>query len=100
MCQTSYDMCLYTSGRESYLAEDWRHTRYWMLEGIKKSMADEEQAKDVDMVDMYDHLAFAEYKVIMSLHDSTCVYVEFNHTDAHACVCMHTDTHTHTYIIT
>ena len=61
-------MCLYVAGRESYIANDWRHTRYWMLEAIKKSMADEEQAKDVDMVDMYDHLAFAEYKVIMQLH--------------------------------
>ena len=55
---------MYISGRESYLDGEWRHTRYWMLEAIKKSMADEEQAKDVDLVDVYDHLAFAEYKVI------------------------------------
>jgi len=52
-------------GRESFLAEDWRHTRYWMLEAIRKSMTDEEQAKDVNLVDIYDHLAFAEYKVMI-----------------------------------
>ena len=34
-----------------------------MLEAIRKSMEDEEQAKDVNLVDVYDHLAFAEYKV-------------------------------------
>ena len=55
---------MYILGRESYLAGEWRHTRYWMLEAIKKSIADEEQAKDVDLVDIYDHLAFAEYQVI------------------------------------
>ena len=65
MCYQDYfiDSACFHSGRESYIAEDWRYTRYWMLEAIRKSMEDEEQAKDVNLVDVYDHLAFAEYKV-------------------------------------
>lgn len=54
---------MYISGRESYLADEWKHTRYWMIEAIEKSMKDEEQAKDVNLADIYDHLAYAEYKV-------------------------------------
>ena len=55
--------CFHILGRENYIAGEWRHTRYWMLEAIRKSIEDEEQAKDVNLVDIYDHLAFAEYKV-------------------------------------
>ena len=51
------------TGRENFLANEWKHTRQWMQESLKKSIEDEEQAKDVDIVDIYDHLSYSEYKV-------------------------------------
>jgi len=42
-----------------------------MQEALKKSIADEEQAKDVDVVSIYDHLSYSEYKV-----NYQCVYVD------------------------
>ncbi|XP_065912697.1 prolyl 4-hydroxylase subunit alpha-1-like isoform X1 [Dysidea avara] len=53
----------YNAGRENFLANEWKHTRQWMQESLKKSIEDEEQAKDVDIVDIYDHLSYSEYKL-------------------------------------
>ena len=69
-CMLSYAIYFF-AGRESFFAEEWRHTRHWMHEALRKSIEDEEQAKDVDIVSIYDHLAFAEYKVTTN----DCVYI-------------------------
>lgn len=66
-----YIFCSQFTGRESFLVDEWRHTRHWMLEAIKKAIDDEEQAKDINIVDVYDHLAFAEYKVL-------CLFMRFH----------------------
>jgi len=50
-------------GRENFLANEWKHTLLWMQEALKKSIEDEEQAKDVDIVSVYDHLSYSEYQV-------------------------------------
>ena len=53
----------YLIGRSAYMQENWQHTRSWMLEVLRKF--DEEDDSDVDLVSLYDHLAYAEYQVSM-----------------------------------
>ena len=48
-------------GRVSYLTEDWWYTKEWMLEVIRK--VDQGDDQDVSLVEVYDHLSFAEYSL-------------------------------------
>jgi len=45
-----------------------------MQEALKKSIEDEEQAKDVDIVSIYDHLSYSEYKVNLNHNIIVCMY--------------------------
>ena len=49
-------------GREAYDVEHWARTRGWMLEALKK-FDEGGEGSDLDLWEVYDHLAFAEYKV-------------------------------------
>ena len=46
----------------AYDQQHWAHSRGWMLEALRKF--DEEGAgSDLDLGEVYDHLAFSEFKV-------------------------------------
>lgn len=49
-------------GRVAYQEGDWWYTGKWMMEALRKFDEDND-TKDVELADIYDHLAFAEYKM-------------------------------------
>ena len=51
----------FTVGRYAYNRKDWIHTRQWMVTALERF--DEENDTSLDIVSVYDHLAFAEYSV-------------------------------------
>ena len=56
-CKDCFDI-----GRAAYMEGNWWHTGQWMMEALRKF--DEDQDTDgVELADIYDHLAFAEYKI-------------------------------------
>ena len=52
--------CCY-AGREAYEQENWWYVKEWMLECLNKMVSD--PTDEVDLAEVYDHLAFAEYQV-------------------------------------
>ena len=52
--------CCY-AGREAYEQENWWYVKEWMLECLNKMATD--PTDEVDLAEVYDHLAFAEYQV-------------------------------------
>ena len=53
---------VYDVGRHAYLNSDMFYTKTWMEEALKQYNKQNE-SEDVRLFDMYDHLAFSEYKV-------------------------------------
>ena len=55
---------VYDVGRHAYLNSDMFYTKSWMDETLKLYHAGNE-LEDVNLFDIYDHLSFSEYKVIL-----------------------------------
>lgn len=53
-------------GRQAYLNSDWDHTRAWMKEALGK-FDDGGEGSEIDLGDVYDHLAYAEFQVRSNL---------------------------------
>ena len=58
----SFDIFDPPIGREAYYLENYWHTKEWMLECLRK-MDEENDYEDVSLPEIYDFLAFSEYKV-------------------------------------
>lgn len=53
-------------GRQAYLNSEWGHTRAWMKEALGK-FDDGGEGSEVDLGEVYDHLAYAEFQVCSNL---------------------------------
>ena len=53
---------VYDVGRQAYLNSDMFYTKTWMEEALKQYNK-QNDSEDVRLFDVYDHLAFSEYKV-------------------------------------
>lgn len=53
---------VYDVGRHAYLNSDMFYTKTWMEETLTLYKKQDDH-KDVNLFDIYDHLAFSEYKV-------------------------------------
>jgi prolyl 4-hydroxylase len=51
----------YHLGRVAYEDKDYKHTRDWMSEAVKRWKFND--ISNLNLVDVYDYLAFSEYKV-------------------------------------
>jgi len=58
---------VYDVGRQAYLNSDMFYTKTWMEEALKQYNKQNE-SEDVRLFDVYDHLAFSEYKVRNKLY--------------------------------
>ena len=56
-CKDCFDI-----GRMAYQEKDWWYTGQWMMEALRK-FDEKNDTKEVQLVDIYDHLAFAEYEL-------------------------------------
>ena len=55
---------VYDVGRHAYLNNDMFYTKTWMEEALKQYNI-QDDPEDVSLFDVYDHLSFSEYKVII-----------------------------------
>lgn len=58
---------VYDVGRHAYLNSDMFYTKTWMEEALKQ-YSKQNETEDVRLFDVYDHLAFSEYKVRNKLY--------------------------------
>jgi len=54
---------VYDVGRHAYLNSDMFYTKTWMEETLKMYNKQNDDDDDVNLFDIYDHLAYSEYKV-------------------------------------
>lgn len=54
---------IYDIGRHAYLNGDMFYTRSWMEESLRQYIKQQDDLEGVNLFDIYDHLAYSNYKV-------------------------------------